>query len=92
MNKKIEKYVSLLSCFTSCEISGEEFQRKYLSLFASETEPMPPQVFELTNELFYVVECYVADPRDFDQNDVNYQTLMDAAHRCLSKLKLLTVA
>ncbi len=75
-------YVSMASLFVSAKIDAVEFEARFWAEFWA-LRNMTDADFAVLNELFYVVEDFVADPTIRDPGDVTETELLDGARAFL---------
>jgi hypothetical protein len=83
----VEAYVQLIKSFLEKMIDVEEFERRYLSMFKSDTSSWTEPEFEALNGLFAEVDAFCADPELRDENDIDEDQLREAASATLARLQ-----
>jgi hypothetical protein len=83
---KLDPYVHLMKSFVENEIDASEFERRYLSLFKSDTNSWTEAEYESLNHLFAEVDAFCADPELRDENDIDEEQLKEATKMTLKRL------
>ena len=83
---KIDPYVHLMKSFVEDRIDAIEFERRYLSMFKSDTNSWTEAEYENLNYLFAEVDAFCADPELRDANDIDEEQLKEATKRTLLEL------
>jgi hypothetical protein len=81
-----EQYTSLLQGFLDESIDAREFESRFLKKFKNEKTVLPPDIYELLDELFADVDAFCPDPELCDDDDLNEQQLRAKAAEALAKL------
>jgi hypothetical protein len=83
---RLDPYVHLMKSFVENEIDASEFERRYLSLFKSDTNSWTEAEYESLNNLFAEVDAFCADPELRDENDIDEEQLKEATKITLKRL------
>jgi hypothetical protein len=83
---RLDPYVHLMKSFVENEIDASEFERRYLSLFKSDTNSWTEAEYESLNNLFAEVDAFCADPELRDENDIDEEQLKEATKMTLKTL------
>lgn len=86
MNKSLKDFIGLIYLFVNREISGEQFQEKYLQYFLRENPYEEGSVYEILNDVFWDVEDFVSDSNLLDDGDIDE---LELRKRCDINLNLL---
>ncbi|CAM2846561.1 MULTISPECIES: colicin immunity domain-containing protein [Vibrio] len=71
-----KSYTLLMSRFLSGQLTGAQFEERYLEMFKNESRPMPENVYQVLNSLFYCVDAYCSDPDLRDDDDLDDSLLL----------------
>jgi hypothetical protein len=63
LGRELSPYLELLTAFTSARISADEFESKFLAMYADDPRFAPKDVFKIFDAFFADVDAYVSDPR-----------------------------
>ena len=83
---KLDPYVHLMQSFVENKIDANEFERRYLSMFKSDTNSWTEAEYENLNNLFAEVDAFCADPELRDENDIDEEQLREATKMTLVKV------
>lgn len=83
---KLDPYVQLMKSFVENEIDANEFERRYLSMFKSDTNSWTEAEYESLNNLFAALDAFCAKPELRDEHDIDEEQLREAARMTLVKL------
>jgi hypothetical protein len=85
-NIALEKYISLVSDFTSKKITALDFEKQYLQFFKEEKCHFSSETFNILNMLFTDIDAFCADPKLIGKFDINEEQLRMQAELALKKL------
>ena len=86
----LEKYISLISDFTSKKITTLDFEKQYLRTFKEEQSYFSKEILNILYTLFSDVDAFCADPELRDELDLDEEQLHAQAQIALKKiLKLM---
>ena len=85
--EKLDPYVHLMKSFVENKIDANEFERRYLSMFKSDTNSWTEAEYETLNNLFGEVDAFCADPELRDEGDIDEEQLREATRKTLAKCR-----
>lgn len=85
-NQTISDYQSLIDEFVKGQVTADEFERQYLTLFKQHTGDLSDSDFEVLNNLFTDVDAYCPDPDLRDEDDISEEQLLSSAKSALLEL------
>jgi Bacterial self-protective colicin-like immunity len=87
MSDTTTPYQELIAAFVSNRLPVQDFERRYLEMFKSETRTFPREEYEILNKLFTDIDMFCADPNIRISGELDENELVDSARRALSSLR-----
>ena len=85
----INVYINLLKDFLCNKITADDFERRFLGMFKSETNCYSKLEFQILDKLFGDVDAYCSDPELLDpEYDITEEDLKFSAKEALDNLVL----
>lgn|SRR5262249_7539333 len=88
-DEKLSEYIRIISLFVSHQISAEQFEREYLTLFKLDPTIRPEAEFLILDKLFSSVDAFCPDPKIRNQDDLDEEQLRSACSEALGALEAL---
>lgn len=83
------KYENLIEGFVNEDISVDEFEHLYLTMFKNEGDTISDASFEILNKLFSDIDVYCGDESLMSADDIDEDQLRACAQISLQELKNL---
>ena len=88
--KKLDPYVHRMQSFLEHKVDANEFERRYLSMFKTDTSSWTEAEYENLNNLFAEVDAFCGNHELRSENDIDEEQLREATKMVLGKLTSLS--